>query len=175
MCVKLLLFLYPSIKTFVLGTQKNRLIETVLLSTHNICFGWEIKKIVFQNALISGALVLLCHTVITERGAQWLSWFEAPLRHCLMSLSKTLYPLLSTGSNLKTSQHDWKLVTWRLSIISNISYHYRETGRFTCRGTRGVTVWIGAEAKTSCYPRRHQQNTQSTRTGLLDTAEVECW
>ena len=25
--------------TCVLGAQKNRLIETVLLSTHNICFG----------------------------------------------------------------------------------------------------------------------------------------
>ena len=25
-----------------LGTQKNRLNETVLLSTHNICFGWAI-------------------------------------------------------------------------------------------------------------------------------------
>ena len=28
-----------------MGAQKNRLIETVLLSTHNICFGWEIRKI----------------------------------------------------------------------------------------------------------------------------------
>ena len=26
------------------GAQKNRLIETVLLSTHNICFGWVILK-----------------------------------------------------------------------------------------------------------------------------------
>ena len=25
--------------TFVLGVQKNRLNETVLMSTHNICFG----------------------------------------------------------------------------------------------------------------------------------------
>ena len=29
----------PSVLTYVLGAQKNRLIETVLLSTHNICFG----------------------------------------------------------------------------------------------------------------------------------------
>ena len=29
---------------YVLGAQKNRLNETVLLSTHNICFGWEIKN-----------------------------------------------------------------------------------------------------------------------------------
>ena len=37
------------------------LIETVLLSTHNISFGWEIKKIVFQYILLSGALTLTRH------------------------------------------------------------------------------------------------------------------
>ena len=37
--VKLQIFSYPSILTCVLGAQKNCLIETVLLSTHNICFG----------------------------------------------------------------------------------------------------------------------------------------
>ena len=30
---------YPSVLIYVLGAQKNRLIETVLLSTRNICFG----------------------------------------------------------------------------------------------------------------------------------------
>ena len=33
------------------------LIETVRLSTHNICFGWEIKKIEYQYALLSGDLI----------------------------------------------------------------------------------------------------------------------
>ena len=33
-----------------MGAQKNRLIETVLLSTHNVCFGWEIRKMIFQIA-----------------------------------------------------------------------------------------------------------------------------
>ena len=33
------IFSYPSVLACVLGAQKNRLIETVLLSTHNICFG----------------------------------------------------------------------------------------------------------------------------------------
>ena len=37
--VKLQTFSYPSVLTYVLGAQKNCLIETVLLSTHNICFG----------------------------------------------------------------------------------------------------------------------------------------
>ena len=31
----------------VLGAQKNRLIETVLLSTHNLCFILEIRKLIF--------------------------------------------------------------------------------------------------------------------------------
>ena len=35
---KLLIFSYPSVLTCVLGAQKNSLIETVLLSTHNIPF-----------------------------------------------------------------------------------------------------------------------------------------
>ena len=37
--VKLLIISYQSVLTYVLGAQKNRLFETVLLSTHNICFG----------------------------------------------------------------------------------------------------------------------------------------
>ena len=37
--IKLSFFSYLSIQTCVLGAQKNRLIERVLLSTHNICFG----------------------------------------------------------------------------------------------------------------------------------------
>ena len=31
--------LLSPVLTFVVGAQKNRLIEKVLLSTHNICFG----------------------------------------------------------------------------------------------------------------------------------------
>ena len=37
--IKLSIFSYPSVLTIVLGAQKNRLIETVLLSAHNISFG----------------------------------------------------------------------------------------------------------------------------------------
>ena len=41
------------ILTYVLGTQKNRLIERVLLITHNICFGCEIRKLNFCNTLLT--------------------------------------------------------------------------------------------------------------------------
>ena len=44
---------YPSDLTFVLDAQKNRLIETVLLSTHNICFGLEIRKFAHLSGLLS--------------------------------------------------------------------------------------------------------------------------
>ena len=33
------IFSYPLVKTYVVGAQKNRLNETVLLSTQNICVG----------------------------------------------------------------------------------------------------------------------------------------
>ena len=39
------MFLHMFFFTYVLGAQKNHLIEMVLLSTHNICFDWEIRKI----------------------------------------------------------------------------------------------------------------------------------
>ena len=34
--------------------------EMVHLSTHNIRFGWEIRKIIIKNALLSGGLSWLC-------------------------------------------------------------------------------------------------------------------
>ena len=47
---------------YVLGDQKNRLIETVLLSAHNIFFGLEIRKLLFWYALLSGGPE--CTTII---------------------------------------------------------------------------------------------------------------
>ena len=39
--------------TYVLVARKNNLIEMVLLSTHNICFGCEIRKLILIT-LLSG-------------------------------------------------------------------------------------------------------------------------
>ena len=55
--VKLWIFSYPSVLTYVLGAQKNCLNETVLLSTHNICFGREIRKINFWYTLFTKGLI----------------------------------------------------------------------------------------------------------------------
>ena len=61
--VKLLIFSYPWFLAYVLGAQKNRLIEPVLLSTHNICFDRVIRKLFFcWYALLSkGMVVFLCN------------------------------------------------------------------------------------------------------------------
>ena len=47
----------------VLGSQKNRLFETVLSSTNNICFGWEIRKLYFCYTLLTKVMsyVLFLH------------------------------------------------------------------------------------------------------------------
>ena len=45
------IFSYLPVLTYVLGAQKNRLIETVPLSTHNICFDPEIRKLFFWYAI----------------------------------------------------------------------------------------------------------------------------
>ena len=44
--------LFPSVLTNALGAQKNPLIE----STHNICLGWEIRKLIFLDTLLTKGL-----------------------------------------------------------------------------------------------------------------------
>ena len=38
-------------------SSKNRLIEYAHLITHNICFGWEITKLILHHTLLSGEQV----------------------------------------------------------------------------------------------------------------------
>ena len=57
--INLSIFSYPSVLTYVLGAQKNRLIETVLLSTYNIRFGLEIRKLIFEYELLTIGLSTL--------------------------------------------------------------------------------------------------------------------
>ena len=49
--VKLLILSYPSVITYVLGAQKNRLIGTVLLSTHNMFWLRKRKLFFFVRTL----------------------------------------------------------------------------------------------------------------------------
>ena len=53
---KIVIFSYLSVLTYVLGAQKNRIIERVVLSIHKICFGWEIRKLFFWYSLLNKGL-----------------------------------------------------------------------------------------------------------------------
>ena len=48
-----------------LGAQKNRLIETVLLSTHNICFGLEMRKLILRSLVwrFNGLFLFRCKEI----------------------------------------------------------------------------------------------------------------
>ena len=45
-----------------MGTQKNCLIETILLSTHNIGFGLMIREILWEKELLTPYYLHLCQT-----------------------------------------------------------------------------------------------------------------
>ena len=66
--LKIRIFSYTLDLTFVLDAQKNRLIQTILLSTHNICFAGEIRKLIFtmHSYLEAWTLIIpFCMTVST--------------------------------------------------------------------------------------------------------------
>ena len=116
LCVKLWLFSYPSFKTCVLGAQKNRLIETVLLSTHNICFGWERRKIIFSYALLSGGpaynliIMELSNSFVRTNcfGVCDLVWFNPPI---LLIYTKS-------GFLRHTAICLWSIFIWHPVVVS---------------------------------------------------------
>ena len=73
-----------------MGAQKNRLIETVLLSTYNISFCWEIRKIIFSCALLSGACLMSSLFILEAKGTftflHVLVYMQFP-RHILWNLN----------------------------------------------------------------------------------------
>ena len=58
------LTLYLTLKPYVVGTQKNCLIETILLSTHNIGFAWIIREILRGKQLFTPPYMDPCIYVI---------------------------------------------------------------------------------------------------------------
>ena len=53
--------------SFVMGALKNRLNETVLLSTQNICFGTEIKKKYIYSFLIDSTYLEACISIYLQK------------------------------------------------------------------------------------------------------------
>ena len=57
-------FLHFCIKTYVVGTHQKLIGEMILMSTHNICFHGEIRKIIHE--LLPSTTLLLFISNITE-------------------------------------------------------------------------------------------------------------
>ena len=55
--ISYMIFIFAFIKTYVMDTQKNRLTETILLSTHNIGFGGQMRILEHEKRSLSTALV----------------------------------------------------------------------------------------------------------------------
>ena len=73
---------FPSFSTklYVMGTQKNRLNETVLLSTQNTCLSWWVKKYKcsYKYNFTLKNLIYICK--------QWMLWWDCAYAHARRSL-----------------------------------------------------------------------------------------
>ena len=78
---KLLIFFFSS-EIYVLGAQKNRLIETVLLSTHNICFGWGIRKSFVRCTLLTKGLYIVHVYCSSRRSSSAMIWWVSMDSYC---------------------------------------------------------------------------------------------
>ena len=93
--IKMLIISYLIVLTFVYGAQKNRLIETLLLSTRNICFSWKIRNLIFNFTLLSGGLALsklTCMLVLPNSHKLTLCLSAVNFVICCWSLQTVLDP-----------------------------------------------------------------------------------
>ena len=97
------MFSHPSVITSVLGAQKNRLIETVLLSTHNICFGLERRKFIFDEQNFERKIVNVFLSIsynisfwCAKEPSHWDSSFEYPQHMFWFRNKKIIFDLIYT-------------------------------------------------------------------------------
>ena len=67
------------IKTYAVGTQQNRLSETILLSTHNIGFKGQIRILEHENRSLCRALLNIVKVSKTKRITTQESGKHSPL------------------------------------------------------------------------------------------------
>ena len=63
-----------------MGAQKNSLIETVLLSTHNICFGGKVRKLFFLLLTLFLSTLTICFGLEIRKLIFKLAWFRQMFR-----------------------------------------------------------------------------------------------
>ena len=110
-----------------MGAQKNRPIGTVLLSTHNVCFGCEIRKVIFSYALLSKGL--LWHNVVFVflPGSSFNEGIEATFKD--RQMEDLWIPFFTVSTDLTSSQmrvhtHGMYTVPQLLSSADNLCKHF---------------------------------------------------
>ena len=91
------------------------LIDTVYLSTHNICFGWEIRKIIFHRSLLTWNLINVHAASIKEVNYVYPHAFlkkakgilQSPLSVRLSVMLSPPKPLDDIQPNLVSEQLTW--------------------------------------------------------------------
>ena len=101
--VKMWIFPDPSVLTYVLGAQKNHLIEMVLLSTHNICFCWERRKLIFDCAFYLRAFVRMinCYGSFTwVTNVCVISYHFSMIKNMLWTFIRIVYLIVDPNYNV---------------------------------------------------------------------------
>ena len=66
--IKLRIFSYPSVLMYMFLVLKRTVSMRGLLSTHNLCFGGEIRKIIFDYTILTrGQYYLCCSNLISKK------------------------------------------------------------------------------------------------------------
>ena len=96
-----------------LGAQKNHLIETVLLSTHNICFGGEIRKLFSCYALLSKGLIICNYSLFQKSAFKSIKNTKPPLCYMIPRENPTVsdYTVQGFTTYLKGAFDDLKVGT----------------------------------------------------------------
>ena len=66
------------------------------------------------------------HKSLEGSVVECLTWFETHRRHCVVSLSKTLYPLFSTDSTQETSKMTKKIVAAEAILFNCVHFQNRD-------------------------------------------------
>ena len=144
-----------------MGAQKNCLIETVLSSTHNICFGWGIRKIIFNYTLLSGGLTLYIyfHLVIGRISKNPVNFIELILRwihkwsfldsSCIIQHSyipTSVFPFTSLAwgyFDLRTSNSSSDVGLCQTTLSpQNTRLSLSKCGEFCKKSTKGCVYFI---------------------------------
>ena len=93
--------------------------EALLMSTHNICFRWEIRKILCGYPLLSVAMGHKIYTI-----CHFTKQFETQqLLHINQKLSQKMYE----KKNIK--------------ILGNLPYLFKKWNNKTCFNQKEITIW----------------------------------